>query len=118
MRHRAALDRLGLHYVTLVNGSFLTTKGEPGDVDVVLIFDADELNGLTPVARVELGRLLDRGVARSQFLLDLFFFDQRDFHDTRYSVSLQAFSYWTRVFGVDRLGRQKCFLLIVGGGTP
>jgi hypothetical protein len=44
MRHRSEIEKIGLSYATLVDGSFITDKVDPGDVDVCVLVDATEYN--------------------------------------------------------------------------
>lgn len=117
MRHRQRLDQLPVPYLTLVDGSFTTHKHEPGDVDVCIVYDARVANALPPAAQGELRGLLDRNMAKTQHFMDLFVLPVYPFESPRFLSTLGQFSYWTRVFGIDRLGRQKGILVVNGGGV-
>lgn len=118
MRHRQLLDRFPVPYVTLVNGSFVTTKSEPNDVDLVVLFEAEVANGMPAQQKVAYRQALDRRQARSQYSLDLFAVGIHRFATDHFvRSSLPSISYWTRVFGIDRMGRQKAILVVTGGGV-
>src|SRR5690606_32917183 len=53
MRHRAAFGLLGIPFATLVDGSFISTKPNPGDIDLCILFDADRVNRLDATSRAK-----------------------------------------------------------------
>lgn len=58
--------------VLVAGGSFFTTKPNPSDIDVLSLLPAMSINSLSDEQIVELGRLVDRPFARSEYLLDLY----------------------------------------------
>ncbi|MFG0252758.1 MAG: DUF6932 family protein [Phycisphaerales bacterium JB038] len=119
MRHRQKLDQLPVPYATLVDGSFVTTKGEPKDVDVCILYEAEVVNGLPAGAASQWEALLDHGAAAAHHFMDLYHAPVYHFSNPRFAATtLPQVSYWTRVFGIDRLGRQKALAVVSGGGTP
>jgi hypothetical protein len=112
MRHRTELESVGVQYTTLVNGSFLTAKQEPGDVDLCILLDAGEVNRLGLQEQNQLLPLLSGPACKPDFLCDVYSIIVHPFGDPRFPLTLERFAYWTRVFGIDRQGRQKSFLLV------
>ncbi|WP_059844603.1 DUF6932 family protein [Burkholderia thailandensis] len=69
-----ALQALGIAGTLWLDGSFLTEKPSPGDIDCVLWYPR-WVNGLlndTPALRQQVGNLLDKASAESIFGLDLY----------------------------------------------
>jgi len=118
MTHRRMLDQFPVPYVTVVDGSFTTTKTEPGDVDVVILYEAEVANAMPPMQQNDFRRVLDRSTAKRDHMLDLYHFGMYPFASARFvATSLPSLTYWTRAYGVDRQGRQKALLAVIGGGT-
>lgn len=112
LRHRIDTEGVGVQYTTLVDGSFVTTKLDPGDVDICILLDADEVNQLGTQARLDLGRLLAGPACKADYRCDVYPLMVHPFRDPRFPATVERLSYWTRVFGIDRAGRQKSFLLV------
>ena len=112
MQHRRDLEQVGIKYVTLVDGIFATTKEEPGDVDLCILFDADEVNRLVDPEREAVRRLMGGPACKPDYLCDVYGISIYPFDDPRFPLTLERVAYWTRVFGTDRQDRQKSFLLV------
>lgn len=117
MEHRAKLADVPLPYLTLVDGSFLTTKAEPGDVDLCVLFDGTIADAFPPTEAAELQAVLEHESAKRDHHLDLYLLPIYPFGHPRFLVTLARFTYWTRVFGIDRLGRQKGIVAVAEGGV-
>lgn len=118
MRHRHVLDQMPVPYITLVNGSFTTTKPEPGDIDVCVLYEAEILNAMPPAQQRQFATAMEHDRAKRDFAIDLYGVAVYNFIHPRFSeTTLRNLTYWTRVFGIDRLGRHKSVVAVCGGGT-
>lgn len=118
MRHRAGLDRLGLSYSTLVDGSFTSRKTNPNDVDLCYLFDANELNALSGTARTEFEALTDKDACKAGYRCDVGHIPCYPATHWKFQTTVRAIAYWTHVFGSDRAGNIKCILMVGDGRSP
>lgn len=118
MRHRQLLDAMPVPYITLVNGSFTTTKPEPDDIDVCVLYEAEVVNAMAPPQQREFQEAMEHDRAKRDFAIDLYGVAVYHFVHPRFAeTTLRNLTYWTRVFGIDRMGRQKSVVAVCGGGT-
>lgn len=117
MQHRAAFEATGLMYSTLVNGSFCTSKENPGDIDLGYLLDAQELQRLDGTQRAQLAPLFDVAHCKSTFQCHPSVISVFPMTHLRFQLTIQSISYWTRVFGTDRFGRGKAIVLVGQRGT-
>lgn len=96
------LDRLsstGLDYEIWIDGSFVTEKEAPSDVDVVVFHDPPEVNRLSANRKATLDLLfMDRQVTKLRYHTDAFFIPNDD-PDAR--------MYWRGCFGFDHYDNPK-----------
>ena len=95
-RFEAFVSRLNdvpINMEVWIDGSFATTKDYPGDIDLVVVCDKDEVNRLPQDKQKILEELFkDQKTTKLRYECDAYFvFD--DMHDK---------SYWRGLFGFDR----------------
>lgn len=73
-----------------IDGSFLTRKPNPSDIDVALFFDEGGLARVDEASGLLLDTLMDRPTARERYGLDVFAEISGDFHRA---------AYWRGIFG-------------------
>lgn len=66
-----AINRFGVHGTIWVDGSFLTQKPNPGDIDCVL-WNPTTVNPLSPTDEASLLRLVSQPLAKSSYGLDFY----------------------------------------------
>jgi hypothetical protein len=102
LQHRASL----LHLVSVekqwINGSFVTAKTDPADIDVVTFFDGDEADGMPAARQALLASLLDGHNTRDQWGVDSFAVPVFPAADARARVTRTAAGYWTVTFSRER----------------
>ncbi|MFL6801341.1 MAG: DUF6932 family protein, partial [Sphingomicrobium sp.] len=64
-RHRADFEKLGIRFGTLIGGSFTTTKIDPNDVDLCIIFESSDVAALDAAGLAQLGKLTAVGSLNS-----------------------------------------------------
>lgn len=95
---RQYLEQFGLPFEIWVDGSFLTTKVNPNDVDVVVMSEA-HFNLLPLMQRILLTAVFrERDKTRTKWRVDAFIF----FHEDK-----QMAAYWTDWYGRSREGHSK-----------
>jgi hypothetical protein len=117
MSHRMQLAATGVHFSTLVDGSFISSKLDPGDIDICLLLDSSEVEGLPPEVQDVLGPLISPAHCKANYLCDAYPLFVFPFAASEFSVTVTSLSYWTRVFGIDRNGHSKSLLFVIGEST-
>jgi hypothetical protein len=117
MEHRRAIEAVGINYVTMVNGSCVTAKEDPNDVDLCILFNAHELVGLAASARTELTRLFNVPQCKLEYRCDAYAMAVVPAGNTAFPTLVHHLTYWARVFGKDRAGADKSFVLVDERGT-
>lgn len=76
LRWRDAARAKGITGLVILNGSFISAKPEPGDFDLLLIYDeaTDEASAAAQANDAELKALLDPALVKQRFSGDVFAF--------------------------------------------
>jgi hypothetical protein len=98
-----------------IDGSFVTGKLNPNDVNVVAFAKTDVLNKLTPVSQSKLRRLQDPVWSRPRFCTHLFVVAIYPTDDKRAAVSEALRCYWRKWWGETRGGTPKGFVSMTVG---
>jgi hypothetical protein len=91
-------SELGLKVEIWIDGSYSTIKPEPGDMDILIIFDADAVNHLPDEKKPVLEELFDRDVCKIRYSIDVLLCD---------SNNIDMRSYWRGWFGFSRDEKPK-----------
>lgn len=89
----AALKGIGIRFELWIDGSFVTYKVDPGDVDLVVFASESEIDSLPQSSQQRLCELVDRRSMRSAVGCDVLFC-HRENQNLR--------SYWRGWYGFDR----------------
>lgn len=89
----AALQAVLPSFEFYIDGSYLTTKTHPGDMDVVLFISRQHINAMSNADYEELQRLRDRDFARAQYGLDIYVEPLGDMHRRAYWRGLFGFAH-------------------------
>lgn len=104
--------QFGIETEIWIDGSFTTWKPEPGDVDMVFIFDEQEVSALPGDKLVLFSQLIvNRDKSKTRYSCDIHYFDKKD-EERR--------AYYLNLFGTDRsqLNKKGIFkILIPGAGS-
>lgn len=87
------LTATGLKASIWVDGSFMCSKPEPDDIDLVVVFDPDCADALSEAARPVANALLNTHQVKARFGLHVFPAD---------SSMTEDLAYWRRTFGTQR----------------
>jgi hypothetical protein len=97
-RYIEALKKYAVPFEIWLDGSFVTSKEDPNDIDLVVFAPASELNALPLADQNSLRGLFDRPSCKSVFGCDVLFAVAED-ENTR--------SYWRGWYGYDREEQPK-----------
>ena len=86
-------SELGLKAEIWIDGSYSTQKPEPNDMDILIVFDANEVNQLPLEKRPLLGELFNRELSKIRYSIDVLVLPSNN-TDHR--------SYWRGWFGFSR----------------
>jgi hypothetical protein len=117
MEHRRAIEALGITYATLVNGSFITNRLDPGDVDLCYLVDAADVNALTGPNQAAFRTLFDVAHCKKTYRCDPYSVSAYPLTHFRFQTMINSITYWSNVFGVDRRGRAKSFVIVTEAGV-
>jgi len=118
-RHRNRLQADGLERSAreLLNGSFISSKWEPQDIDIVVEYPVTsaELRTLTPSSPIL--RLLQGALTKAEFECDAYPLYSLPEDDPAYwKVTAAGLRYWMKWFGRTRLGVEKGRIWATVGG--
>ncbi|MFY1962879.1 DUF6932 family protein [Achromobacter xylosoxidans] len=88
-----AINNFGVHGTIWVDGSFLTQKPNPGDIDCVL-WNPQTARPLSPAEQVSLQRLVNKPLAKSSYGLDFYLEVLANADDTFHREA-----YWMGILG-------------------
>lgn len=94
----AELRAIGFTGRCWLDGSFLTEKQEPDDIDLVIFLDGNWSVPITPSIQAAASRLFDKALVRAQYGLDVYMVDTRD------PQAVVMTSYWRGWYGFCRDG--------------
>jgi len=91
-------SELGLSAEIWLDGSYSTSKPEPGDMDILIVFDSEEVNKLSLEKIPLLNELFDRNLSKIRYSIDVLLLPSNN-------VGLR--SYWRGWFGFSRTEQPK-----------
>jgi len=102
-----AIEEVGIPFELWINGSFATHKPEPGDIDIVWIFDSDNIQTLPSEAGARLDMLLDMNRVKREYACHV---------QSVMKGDKAMYEYWIYHFGHDRSESPKGLFRIFSGG--
>jgi hypothetical protein len=113
---RRDLSQMEIPYITWLGGSYFTQKVHPGDIDLCLFFDASDIGLLDASAFDQFDGIINHPDPKGHYGCDLYHLMNYPLSHPRFYLSCLGYSYWTRVYGVDRWGKQRTILYLAEGG--
>lgn len=101
-RHTDDLLQLINEYVQLLDGSFVSNKNDPGDIDLICFIDGDTLDSLPPADQMKVKALLNGKVTKATHLCDAYFCPSYPENHPNYQYYRPQRKYWMGEFGFDR----------------
>jgi len=106
-RHRAEISALCAFYEQFINGSFVSTKNDPGDIDLVSFADAQEIDNLSDEQKRQFRALFSGPDTKDTHLCDSYFVPTFPENHPYFDECRSLRKYWMGEFGYDRLDRPK-----------
>jgi len=85
------LKRTGVDCTLWVDGSFVTKKVEPDDIDIVVLFDPKAVDALSPIQQNTFAVLTNNANCKAKFYLDAYFINIEDTDNKAYWRGLFSF---------------------------
>ena len=103
-----------------INGSYVTTKVDPNDIDLVTHCDGKRLDNLSPQTQRIVRELFDRDLARARYTCHSFCVPHYPKGHPKYDGVQSSIEYWRNWFGRTRQSVPKGFVEIdlSNGGSP
>lgn len=106
-QHRAAVVALGIPCTQLIDGSFVSSKADPGDIDLVGFMDADAVDALSLEDKTKLIALFSGPVTKANYKCDAYFVPSVPENHPMYQKLRTQRKYWMGEFGYDREDKAK-----------
>lgn len=90
------LAQVGLPLEVWIDGSFVTEKAEPDDIDVAIIASAEEINVMSPEKLAELSAITETRAVKERYMIHAFLL---------LAENVDNLSYWRGWFGFQRDNR-------------
>jgi len=97
------VEQIGISFEIWIDGSFVTKKEEPNDIDIAFFYDPIQVNSLPADKKNILIEVSDNSLSKYRYYCDVYFIPNND-------VALR--SYWRGWFGYTRTEMPKGFARI------
>jgi len=105
--HRETVSSLVTLGVTWLDGSYVTTKDDPSDADIVVHLDGAEVDALSPADELALLALVAGPVTKAAWRCDSYPLVEYPVSHPLRALYEQYRAYWEDWFGHDRSGQVK-----------
>lgn len=107
LRLRTAMVAVGAEGRQWLDGSFSTAKGDPGDIDLLSVFEESLINGLPASAQNQIAQLTAGPETKASHGCDSYICISVPEDHPRYAHYRQLRTYWLGEFGFDREDQPK-----------
>lgn len=107
VRHQAELGALRISVTQFVDGSFVTSKLNPGDVDLVCFMEQEEVDRLPREEQLKLEKLVSGPATKDEYCCDAYFAPVVPKTHPKFNECHRNRTYWLGEFGFDREDRPK-----------
>jgi hypothetical protein len=111
-RHYEQLKALVGSFEQLVDGSFVSNKNDPGDIDLVCFVDAEKLDSLRPEEQLKFKELVSGKETRAKYHCDAYLALTFPPEHPNFSEARTLRKYWMGEFGYDRTDIPKGIVFI------
>lgn len=94
------VEEIGISFEVWINGSFVTNKEEPNDIDMAFFYDPIAANALPHDKKLILAEVANNSISKYRYNCDVYFLPNN-------KVDLR--SYWRGWFGFTRTEKAKGF---------
>lgn len=113
--HLSELQSLVPGFEQLIDGSFTSNKADPGDIDLVVFVDGDQIDRLSSDQQAKFLDLVSNKLTKSRYLCDAYFCPTYPATHPKFDASRLQRKYWIGEFGYDRSDIPKGIVHIVEG---
>lgn len=106
-RHRSDVASLGIVCTQLLDGSFVSSKADPGDIDMVGFMDMQEVDALGVEDQEKLRLLFSGPQTKGTHFCDAYFVPTVPKDHPNFNAFRSQRKYWMGEFGYDREDRPK-----------
>jgi hypothetical protein len=118
-RHMAELQKSSVTFEQFLDGSFVSSKHDPGDIDLLAMADLHVIDALSVAEKQRLIDLFLGQRSKVTYECDAYFLPSVPDTDPAYPQFRAQRKYWMGEFGFDRVDRPKGILTItVSPVTP
>lgn len=117
-KHSIDLLALISKYVNFIDGSFVTNKNDPGDIDLVCFIDGDMLDALPLPTQAQVRALLSGPVTKASHSCDAYFCPTYPETHVKFGSYRSMRKYWMGEFGYDRSDVPKGIVVIEENAAP
>ncbi len=110
--HLNALKEILPSFSQFLDGSFVSNKNDPRDIDLVCFIDGDEVDSLTPEKQERLKELLSGPDAKNKYMCDAYYCISYAENHPNFQHARTQRKYWIGEFGFDRQDVPKGIILI------
>lgn len=111
-RHTEELETFGFPINQFVDGSFVSSKKDPGDVDLLGIADRKTVDALPAAERQRLNKLFLGEANKLDYECHTFFLASVPETDPAFAAFRATRKYWMGEFGFDRVDKPKGILTL------
>ncbi len=113
MRHTTDLRKVPMMFDEFIGGSFVSSKDNPGDIDLLGMGDQATIDALPPDRQQEITRLFQGHLSKPEYKCDAYFLASFPETDPAFQAYRANRKYWMGEFGFDRQDKPKGILTIV-----
>jgi hypothetical protein len=111
-RHTSDLVDIIKEYIQFLDGSFVSNKNDPGDIDLVCFINGDLIDALSPVDQEKIRELFSGPRTKSTHHCDAYFCVFYPETHPQYEFYRSKRKYWMGEFGYDRADTPKGIVVV------
>jgi hypothetical protein len=117
-QHTADLIAIIKEYMQFIDGSFVSNKNDPGDIDLVCFIDGDVIDNLSPSDKVKIRSLFLGPLTKASHNCDAYFCPCYPETHKNYQHYRAQRKYWMGEFGYDRVDVPKGIVVVIAKSPP
>lgn len=98
------VEEIGISFEVWIDGSFVTNKEEPNDIDIAFFYDPNAANLLPADKKIIFQEVANNSISKYRYNCDVYFLP---------NDSIDLRSYWRGWFGFTRTEKAKGFARII-----
>lgn len=96
-------EKMTPDFIQLVNGSFVSTKENPGDIDFVTIVKHE----VCQEKKLIVQEFFSKSAAKKKYNIDAYLVEMYEENDKQYFLSKSDLAYWNNFFGSTKPNRRR-----------